>query len=78
MKNEKLVSEVIGQANGLNDNLQNALAEYLTATARYNIALAERKEIEVQGLKEPPVRKSEVKREEDAWLSQISGTGETL
>jgi len=51
MKNEKLVSEIIGQADGLNDNLQGALAEYLVATARYNLALAKRKELEIESLK---------------------------
>ncbi len=59
MKNEKLVSEIIGQAEGLNDNLQDALADYLRATARYNLALAERKELEVEALNRPPKPKVE-------------------
>jgi hypothetical protein len=54
MREEKLIAEIIGQANGLNDNLQDALAEYLNSQAKYNYALAERKELEVHAIKNAP------------------------
>jgi hypothetical protein len=53
MREEQLIAEILHNKS-LGEDVNIALAEYLTAQARYIRALAERKEIEVEFIKNPP------------------------
>jgi len=53
MREEQLIAEILHNKS-LGEDVNIALAEYLTAQARYIRALAERKELEVEDMKNPP------------------------
>jgi len=67
MREEQLIAEILNNRS-FGEDVTDALADYLTAQARYINALAERKEIEVEGLRTPSPSPFTVKEKEEADL----------
>jgi len=61
MREEMLIAEILQDKN-LGAEVSSELALYLTAQARYINALAERKELEVELIKNPPPKEEPIKR----------------